>query len=142
MRKVKIGLKGLSFEAAHYTPSGGKCEDLHGHTFVVDVEIEGEPGPDGMVMDFRELKKAVEAVLASWDHSLVVPERDARGLRLEGPFGLKLKVLRAPAATTEYMALQLAEELARALGRPVRVRVWEGLGKYAEAEAPAASAGC
>ena len=133
MRKVRIGLTGLTFDAAHYTPSGGRCEDLHGHTFTVDVEIEGVPGEDGMVMDFRDLKEKVKGVLSSWDHALIVPERDVAELRFEGPFGLKLKVIRGPAATTEYMAIQLADELRDALGLPVRVRVWEGRGKYAEA---------
>ena len=133
MRKVKIGLTGLTFDAAHYTPSGGKCEDLHGHTFAVDVEIEGVPGEDGMVMDFRSLKEKVRSVLSSWDLALIVPEQDAAKLRLEGPFGLKLKAIRGPAATTECMAIQLADELRDALGLPVRVRVWEGPGKYAEA---------
>ena len=135
MRKVKIGLTGLTFDAAHYTPSGGGCEDLHGHTFTVDVEVEGELGEDGMVMDFRELKEAVAEVLSSWDHALILPEADVGRVKLEGPFGLKVKRLRGPAATTECMAIALAEELHEALGLPVRVRVWEGAGKYAEAEA-------
>ena len=133
MRRVRIGLTGLKFDAAHYTLSGGRCEDLHGHTFMVDVEIEGVPGEDGMVMDFRDLKEKVKSILSSWDHALVVPEQDVAKLKLEGPFGLKLKVIKGPAATTEYMAIQLADELRDALGLPVRVRVWEGPGKYAEA---------
>ena len=133
MRKVRIGLTGLTFDAAHYTPSGGKCEDLHGHTFTVDVEIEGVPGEDGMIMDFRDLREKVKSILSSWDHAFIVPERDVSKLKLEGPFGLKLKVIKGPAATTECMAVQLADELRDALGLPVKVRVWEGPGKYAEA---------
>jgi len=134
-RTLKIGLTGLSFDAAHYTPTGGKCEDLHGHTFIVDVEVEGELGEDGMVMDFGELKKLVREVLSSWDHAIILPEADVGRVRLEGPFGVKVKRLSGPAATTECMAIQLAEELHAVLRMPVRVRVWEGLGKYAEAEA-------
>ena len=134
-RTLKIGLRGLSFDAAHYTPVEGGCENLHGHTFTVDVEIEGEIGEDGMVMDFRKLKKLVEEVLSSWDHAIILPEADVGRVRLEGPFGVKVKRLSGPAATTECMAIQLAEELHAVLEMPVRVRVWEGIGKYAEAEA-------
>jgi len=133
-RALRIGLSGLTFDAAHYTPGGGKCEDLHGHTFTVDVEVEGELGEDGMIMDFRELRKIVEGVLSSWDHALILPEGDVGRVRVEGPFGLRVKPLKGPAATTECIALELAEELHAALKLPVRVRVWEGAGKYAEAE--------
>ena len=135
-KTLRIGITGLTFDAAHYTPGvKEECLNLHGHTFRVDVEVEGPLGPDGMVMDFSALKEAVRRVLEPWDHALVVPEGEASRIELEGPFKVKLKIIKAPAATTEHMALAIAEELHAALGLPVRVRVWEGEGKYAEAEA-------
>lgn len=45
-----------SFDACHSIPGFGKCENKHGHTYTVDVCVWGDIGPDGVVMDFRELK--------------------------------------------------------------------------------------
>ena len=47
-----------SFSAAHALKIGGKCEDLHGHNFKVDVTVEGrELSPEGLLIDFRNLKR-------------------------------------------------------------------------------------
>ena len=47
------------FEAAHRlprVPEGHKCSRLHGHSFRVELAIEGPVNPDtGWVMDFGEL---------------------------------------------------------------------------------------
>ncbi len=47
------------FEAAHRlprVPEGHKCSRLHGHSFKVELAIEGPVDPDtGWVMDFGEL---------------------------------------------------------------------------------------
>jgi len=47
------------FEAAHRlprVPEGHKCSRLHGHSFKVELAIEGPVNPDtGWVMDFGEL---------------------------------------------------------------------------------------
>lgn len=62
----------FSFAAAHKLPNyKGPCANLHGHEWVMEVEISGEPDHDsGMVMDFGELKKLVnEAIIDKLDHS-------------------------------------------------------------------------
>lgn len=50
---------------------GGKCESLHGHNFLVEVEVSGqELDPDtGMLMDFKVLKQKLAQVLAELDHT-------------------------------------------------------------------------
>lgn len=58
-----------TFDAAHSLPGyGGKCEQVHGHTYRVEAEFSGE-GLDqhGMLQDFITLRQAVEGVLP--DHS-------------------------------------------------------------------------
>ena len=49
---------------------GGKCESLHGHNFLVEVEVKGKKlEPDtGMLMDFKELKNKLAGVLDELDH--------------------------------------------------------------------------
>src|SRR3546814_17058601 len=54
--------KRFTMEAAHRlpnVPTGHKCARLHGHSFVVEVHVFGEPGADsGWVMDFGDIKAA------------------------------------------------------------------------------------
>jgi 6-pyruvoyltetrahydropterin/6-carboxytetrahydropterin synthase len=58
-----------SFSAAHALKIGGKCEDLHGHNFKVDVTVEGlELNPEGILIDFRDLKRWTVEVLDELDH--------------------------------------------------------------------------
>ena len=66
---MKLGLI-ADFDAAHSLPGyQGKCANLHGHTYKVEVVIEGSRGEDGFVMDFYQLKKILNAVLKDLDHS-------------------------------------------------------------------------
>lgn len=63
-----------TFSAAHQLPDHeGKCCRLHGHTYGLEVTVEGTPqktGPAvGMVMDFAELRERVtELVVEAVDH--------------------------------------------------------------------------
>jgi 6-pyruvoyltetrahydropterin/6-carboxytetrahydropterin synthase len=61
------------FDAAHQvTDYNGKCENLHGHTYILTVTITGEKQENGMVLDFAILKKIVnEVVLAKLDHKFL-----------------------------------------------------------------------
>jgi len=137
-RRVRIGIENLSFDASHYTPGvETECENLHGHTFIVNVEVEGEVDEKGMVLDFSELKKIVKEVLSSWDHSIIVPKQDIDKIKLEGVFKVKIKVIDYAFATTEYIAISIAKEIYEKTKLPVKVRVYEGLNKYASASYPA-----
>ena len=66
-----IIIKKFSFDAAHYLPSyEGKCERLHGHTYLLNVKVDGTPDEEGMVFDFIKLKQIVnEKVIERFDHS-------------------------------------------------------------------------
>ncbi|XBS71810.1 6-carboxytetrahydropterin synthase QueD [Acerihabitans sp. KWT182] len=64
--------KDFTFEAAHrlpHVPAGHKCGRLHGHSFMVRVEITGPvDAHTGWVMDFGEVKTAFSPVLQQLDH--------------------------------------------------------------------------
>lgn len=51
--------KRLKFEAAHRIPGHpGKCDRLHGHNYVVDVEVRGTQLDElGILVDFELMKK-------------------------------------------------------------------------------------
>ncbi|MBN1321733.1 MAG: 6-carboxytetrahydropterin synthase QueD [Thermoleophilia bacterium] len=66
-----------TFAAAHRLPDHeGKCQRLHGHTYGLEVTVEGTPqqsGPAaGMVMDFAELRERVaEVIVQPLDHQML-----------------------------------------------------------------------
>ncbi|ACC98191.1 Putative 6-pyruvoyl tetrahydropterin synthase [Elusimicrobium minutum Pei191] len=52
------------FSSAHRLPDyDGECNNLHGHTWVVEFIIEGETKESGMVEDFKTLKPLLDSVL-------------------------------------------------------------------------------
>ena len=59
-----------SFSAAHFLRGyKGKCENLHGHNWKVEAAVSSDKLDSlGMVMDFGELKQALNAVLEELDH--------------------------------------------------------------------------
>lgn len=61
----------FTFEAAHQlTWHPGKCRNLHGHSYVLDVEVTCPLNDHGIVIDFSTLKDTVnEHVLADYDHA-------------------------------------------------------------------------
>ncbi|NQU18438.1 MAG: 6-carboxytetrahydropterin synthase QueD [Candidatus Saganbacteria bacterium] len=60
-----------TFSAAHQL-SGyeGKCENLHGHTFRVQVFITGDKlDKIGMLVDFKMIRAELKKVLDEFDHT-------------------------------------------------------------------------
>ena len=59
-----------SFSAAHLLKEiGGKCEELHGHNFTVEVSVSAETlTTEGLLIDFRVVKSWTDEVLDELDH--------------------------------------------------------------------------
>ncbi len=104
------------FDAAHSLAGyPGECARLHGHTFRVEVVVEGETlNAIGIVYDFKDLKKSVNSILARFDH---------RHINEIPPFDKTIP-------TAENLANYLYHELQRGGGFPPgvsmqKVNVWE-----------------
>ncbi len=99
----------------------GKCARTHGHNYVLEVTIAGEPSPEtGMVMDLKVLKDLIhETVVERFDHS---------HLNLDVPY-FKEKV-----PTPENLVVVIWELLLpRLLGcRLDRVRLYEDDGFFVD----------
>ena len=65
----KLRVEG-AFEAAHrLNDYQGKCANLHGHNWVVEVELWGtELNEIGILIDFKDAKRALNEVLYEFDH--------------------------------------------------------------------------
>ena len=104
-----------SFSAAHRLEDyNGKCEQLHGHNFIVEALFSGERlSGSGMVIDFKILKGHLKDILNNLDHTCIndIPFFSQR------------------ASSSEYIAMYIYDELKRAMeNRPARlteVKVWE-----------------
>jgi 6-pyruvoyltetrahydropterin/6-carboxytetrahydropterin synthase len=103
------------FDSMHLLPGHPKCGVPHGHTYRVEVEVSGEP-VGGMVIDFALLKEALQETLSAFDHT------DLNAL--------------LPFPSCENLASEIHRRLKpRLQGKAIRVRIWEGDGKWAELEA-------
>ncbi|TYB30888.1 MAG: 6-carboxytetrahydropterin synthase QueD [Candidatus Mcinerneyibacterium aminivorans] len=60
----------FSFGAAHNLDSyHGKCENLHGHNYRLEVSVKGVPDNEGMVIDYKVLKEIInKTVIEKLDH--------------------------------------------------------------------------
>ncbi len=104
-----------SFAAAHKLAEiGGKCEELHGHNFQVEVTVAAAKLNDlGILIDFRTVKKWLGEVLACLDHKYI---NDLEAFSGSNP-------------SAENMARFIFQEIAkRATAEQVtlsRVKIWE-----------------
>ncbi len=64
--------KRFTIEAAHLLPNlpeGHKCRRLHGHSFVIEVHVQGPlTDREGWVMDFADIGMAFKPVFDLLDH--------------------------------------------------------------------------
>lgn len=62
----------FTFEAAHRlpnVPAGHKCARLHGHSYRVEIHVQGEPDETtGWVLDFGDISRAFQPLHDQLDH--------------------------------------------------------------------------
>lgn len=113
--------KKFTFEMAHALDGyEGKCANLHGHSYHLEVTVEGsELNPDGMAIDFGSIKQTVQqAIISRFDHALVLKKGsafDSLGL----PFQNLIEVPFNP--TTENLLIHFASLLEPLLPNGVRL---------------------
>ncbi len=82
MAKIRL-TKEFRFEMAHALWNyDGLCRNIHGHSYILQVTVIGEPIADesnpklGMVMDFGDLKQIVNReIVKPLDHAIVMNEK-------------------------------------------------------------------
>ncbi len=62
-----------SFSSAHSLRGyNGKCEDIHGHNWNIEVIISGEKlNKTGLLIDFKILKKYLGEIIDTLDHKFI-----------------------------------------------------------------------
>lgn len=99
--------RSFTFEAAHRLPwHAGRCRELHGHGYRLEVTVEGPLDANGVVLDFDDVKAVVQReVVDRYDHTLL---NDL----LDNP-------------TAELVAADAWKRLEAAGLTPARLRLWE-----------------
>lgn len=157
---MKIVINGihanLRFSAAHMIPCHEFCGGIHGHSYHVDVQVEGErSGEFGFVVDFKKVKELTRDICKKLDHKLLIPLNSDEikfkklGESIEFSIGEKeykvpaedCKLLPLKSTSAEDMAEYFAEKLYSSLKadeaesntriKSVQVCVNEGIGQGA-----------
>ena len=129
MNHIRI-TKQFSFETGHALYGyDGKCKNVHGHSYRLDVTVIGSPITDssnvkyGMVIDFSDLKKiAKEEIVDVFDHATVfnknTPHVDlARELKSRGHNVLLVDYQ----PTSEMMVIDFAEKIKSRLPKNIKL---------------------
>ncbi|OPY72620.1 MAG: 6-carboxy-5,6,7,8-tetrahydropterin synthase [Syntrophorhabdus sp. PtaU1.Bin058] len=110
-----------SFAAAHRLEGyQGKCEELHGHNFAVEVLVTGERlGDDGLLVDFKIIKGYLHDVLEKLDHKYLN----------------EIAFFADRASSAEYVSMYIYDEMKKIIKEEnislKEVRVWESEKAYA-----------
>lgn len=138
--------KEITFDVAHMLSYyEGKCANLHGHTYKLQVTVEADVDDiTHMVLDFNILKQVLnESVMDVFDHAVAFSDYKLQnGAERElyawaETYGKKYAVIPNGKTTCEDMAPYIRDLIAESLqGRNIKavvsVRLWETPTSFAE----------
>ena len=69
--------KEFRWEMGHRLPEHfGLCKNIHGHSYKMIVEFEGDLNEQGMVIDYYDVEKIIDPIIEKLDHSFMVNKKD------------------------------------------------------------------
>ena len=116
----------------------GKCFNLHGHSYKLQVEFEGEIDTNtGMVMDYFDVKDVVAPIINRLDHTVVVWTKDTELIEMLKKLNTAHVIL--PFETTAenlvgYFLSEISKADISSRISKIKVRVCETENTYAEDE--------
>lgn len=118
---LRLAKRDFKFSIAHFTLFGpAEAEPLHGHNYLVAVELEGEELDEaGLLADCAAVKRRVRALCAELDDRVVLPKESPWLTVVDGDEAVEVRyaerVYRLPAA--EVVRLPLANTSMELLAR-------------------------
>lgn len=111
----------LEFDAGHRIPNHDSlCRHLHGHRYVLEVTLTGEPittrgdARQGMLMDFSEVRAIAQRELVdAWDHAFLAWREDRVVLDFLAQLPEHRTVVFDEPPTAEHLALAAFRVLER-----------------------------
>lgn len=129
MNHIRI-TKQFSFETGHALYGyDGKCKNVHGHSYRLDVTVIGSPITDssnvkyGMVIDFSDLKKIVkEEIVTVFDHATVF-NKNTPHVELANELASRGHdvILVDYQPTSEMMVIDFAEKIKKRLPETIKL---------------------
>ena len=129
MSNIRI-TKQFSFETGHaFYGYDGKCKNVHGHSYHLDVTVIGQPISDsthvkfGMVIDFSDLKKIVkEEIVTVFDHATVF-NKNTPHVELANELASRGHdvILVGYQPTSEMMVIDFAEKIKKRLPETIKL---------------------
>lgn len=131
--------KEFRWEMGHRIPlHQGPCRNVHGHSYRMFVELEGEPLDTGMIMDFSDLNLLIKPILEEFDHSFLCSEDDKELIEFLKKMGLKHTIVKYY-ATVENICTDLFERIKKKIIekncsniKRLTIRIHETPNAYAE----------
>jgi 6-pyruvoyltetrahydropterin/6-carboxytetrahydropterin synthase len=131
--------KDFSWEMGHRLQCHkGKCFNLHGHSYKLQIEFEGEvDGSTGMVLDYFDVKDLVASIVDKLDHTVIAWEQDSELIEMLKKLN-SAHVIMPFETTAENLVGYFLKEISSADIPPgiskIKVRVCETENTYAEDE--------
>jgi len=128
--------KEFHWEMGHRLPEHfGLCKNIHGHSYKMIVEFEGELDDQGMVIDFYDVEKIINPIIEKLDHAFMVKDDDKLTLEFLKKLDSK-KVVVDFFATVENICNYISDIIIKSnLPKNIKfinVRVYETAEDYAE----------
>ena len=131
--------KEFRWEMGHRLPNHfGKCKNVHGHSYKMLVELEGEVAESGMVLDYFDLKQVVKPIVEDLDHAFMVNAKDTDIVDLLNKLNSKKVVINFD-STVENICLYILNKLVNHKFPEnisgIKVKIYETYDDFAEASA-------
>ena len=130
--------KVFHWEMGHRLPEHfGLCKNIHGHSYKMIVEFEGELDERGIVIDFYDGEKIINPIIEKLDHAFMVKDDDQITVEFLEKLDSK-KVVVDFFATVENICIYISDKIIKS-NLPknikfIKVRVYETAEDYAEEE--------
>ena len=70
--------KEFKWEMGHRLPEHfGNCKNIHGHSYKMIIEFEGELNESEMIIDFYDIDRIIKPLIEKLDHAFMVNKNDS-----------------------------------------------------------------
>lgn len=121
-----------SFDSAHFLKDyEGKCSNIHGHRWTVEIEVgaetlESDTQNRGMVVDFSNLKKDLRELADHFDHSLIMEIGSLRQATEDALIAENLRIVKVDfRPTAENFAKYIYDEMTSRGYKVIEASVYE-----------------
>lgn len=121
-----------NFDSAHFLKDyEGKCSNIHGHRWTVEIEVgaetlESDTQNRGMVVDFSNLKKDLRELADHFDHSLIMETGSLKQATEDALIAENLRIVKVDfRPTAENFAKYIYDEMTSRGYKVIEASVYE-----------------